>query len=209
MVDDNKQTNSRILEAGALRAMAHPVRADLYEALSAFGPATATQLGLRLGESSGSTSYHLRQLAKHGLVREVEGRGTTRERWWERVPGGIDVSYYDHDDEASRVSAQMVARLWERSRAALLDDFQNNPETVGPDWYRASTLDTANFNATIDELKNVVRAWHDFDEKYLQPLRGRKAEPGARRIQVHFNAFPLIDTQAAPPTESASPSEGS
>lgn len=207
MADREKQTNSRILDAGALRAMAHPIRANLYEALSAFGPDTATGLGQRLGQSSGSTSYHLRQLAKHGLVREIEGRGSTRERWWERVPGGIDVSYYDHDDEASRVSAQMVARLWERSRAVLLDDFQSNPEVVGPDWYRASTLDTANVSLTIYELREIVRAWHEFDERHLEPLRRRDPEPGARRVQVHFNAFPLIDTSRAH-DDPAAPSAG-
>jgi DNA-binding transcriptional ArsR family regulator len=197
MADDTTPT-SRSLTAGALRAMAHPLRADMYEALTAFGPATATQLGDRLGESSGSTSYHLRQLAKHGLVREVEGRGTARERWWERVPGGIDVSYYDHDDQASRMSAQMVARQWERSRAQMLDDYQSHPELVGREWYGASALDTANFGATIDELREIVRAWREFDQKHIQPLRGREAPPGGRRIQVHFNAFPLIDPTNAP-----------
>ncbi|MEU7461934.1 winged helix-turn-helix domain-containing protein, partial [Streptomyces griseofuscus] len=32
------------------------------------GPATASQLAERLGESSGATSYHLRQLADHGVA---------------------------------------------------------------------------------------------------------------------------------------------
>jgi len=49
----------------------------------------ATGLAERLGESSGATRYHLRQLEKHGFVREVEGKGTGRER--ERTPGGINV----------------------------------------------------------------------------------------------------------------------
>lgn len=208
MVDDSTPPKSRILDAGALRALAHPLRVDLYEALSAFGPATASGLGERLGESSGSTSYHLRQLARHGLVREIEGRGTGRERWWERVPGGVDVSYFDHEDNAARVSALMVSRQWERSRAAFLADFQNNPEAVGLDWYRASALDTANVTATIPELEAIVAAFHEFDETYLEPLRGREAEPGARRVQVHFNAFPLIDTQNVIETPTDSSSEG-
>ena len=45
------------------------------------GPLTATQAGVLLGESSGSTSFHLRSLAKYGLVEEAPG-GQGRERPW-------------------------------------------------------------------------------------------------------------------------------
>ena len=45
-------------------------------------PSTATLLGKRVGESSGSTSYHLRQLAAYGFVEEVPDHGSGRERWW-------------------------------------------------------------------------------------------------------------------------------
>ena len=89
---ENKRTpnfHEGVLAAPALRALAHPLRIRILDELSAYGPLTATGLGERLGESSGSMSYHLRQLEKHDLVREVQGRGTARERWWERRPGGI------------------------------------------------------------------------------------------------------------------------
>lgn len=66
-----------------LRALAHPLRGRLLGLLRIDGPSTASRLGERLGESSGVTSYHLRQLAQHGFVSEVAGRGTARERWWQ------------------------------------------------------------------------------------------------------------------------------
>ena len=82
---------SAMLGAAALRAAsAHPLRVRILDELSAYGPLTATGLATRVNESSGVTSYHLRQLEKHGLVREVTGRGTARERWWERRPGAIE-----------------------------------------------------------------------------------------------------------------------
>src|SRR5688572_10834361 len=71
------------LDLESLKGLAHPLRVKILDLLSTYGPATATGLAERLGESSGATSYHLRQLARHGFVREVEGRGTGRERWWE------------------------------------------------------------------------------------------------------------------------------
>src|SRR3954467_11552179 len=52
----------------------------LLAALRMDGPSTATRLAERLGESSGSTSYHLRQLAAFGFVEEGHGEGKPRER---------------------------------------------------------------------------------------------------------------------------------
>jgi len=46
------------------------------------GPSTSTRLGQRVDESSGSTSYHLRQLAAQGFVEDVVGHGAGRERGW-------------------------------------------------------------------------------------------------------------------------------
>lgn len=79
----------RMLDAGALRALAHPLRVQMYDILSQYGPQTASSLAQMTGESSGSTSYHLRALAKHELIREVADRGSGRERWWERPKGSI------------------------------------------------------------------------------------------------------------------------
>ncbi|MGP4854899.1 winged helix-turn-helix domain-containing protein, partial [Klebsiella pneumoniae] len=71
----------RVLDGGALRALAHPLRVEIYDLISQYGPQTASTLAAMTGESSGATSYHLRALAKHDLIREVEGQGTARERW--------------------------------------------------------------------------------------------------------------------------------
>lgn len=80
-------------EVRAVRALAHPLRLDLLELLRFDGPSTATLLARRLCESSGATSYHLRQLARYGYV-EAAPQAGKRERWWryrERkvmIPGG-------------------------------------------------------------------------------------------------------------------------
>src|SRR5829696_3333495 len=69
----------------AMWAMTHPIRFRIYEQLRD-GPATASQLARLLGESSGTTSYHLRMLARAGVIEEDVSLGTRRERWWRR-PG--------------------------------------------------------------------------------------------------------------------------
>ena len=55
-----------VTDVRALRALAHPLRSRLLGQLRLNGPATASRLGRVVGESSGSTSYHLRQLAAYG-----------------------------------------------------------------------------------------------------------------------------------------------
>ncbi|WP_298942311.1 helix-turn-helix domain-containing protein [uncultured Microbacterium sp.] len=58
MPADHDPTPVQILDAGALRALAHPIRVRIFDILSQYGPQTASSLAERLHESSGSTSYH-------------------------------------------------------------------------------------------------------------------------------------------------------
>ena len=71
--------NARVHDPSVLRALAHPLRGRLLGLLRTEGPSTATRLGQQLGESSGATSYHLRQLEAYGFVGEARREG--RERW--------------------------------------------------------------------------------------------------------------------------------
>ncbi|XVU23957.1 winged helix-turn-helix domain-containing protein [Actinoplanes sp. CA-054009] len=79
MMDDDE---SIALDPRTLRGLAHPLRVRLLNLLREGGPSTASRLGEQLGQSSGATSYHLRQLEQYGFVVEEPGRGTARERWW-------------------------------------------------------------------------------------------------------------------------------
>ncbi|MGH3152377.1 MAG: winged helix-turn-helix domain-containing protein, partial [Streptosporangiaceae bacterium] len=63
----------KLTDARALRAYAHPVRMKLVGLLRTEGPLTATRAAELLGESTGTCSFHLRQLAKYGLVEEAGG----------------------------------------------------------------------------------------------------------------------------------------
>src|SRR4051812_14232703 len=121
----------RVTDVRALRALAHPLRNRLLGQLRLNGPATASRLGRVVGESSGATSYHLRQLAEYGFVEEVEGRGNARERWWRArhrmtswqvadviaQEGGADV-----ENELIRMQLDAHRRIlgaWQAQRAEL------------------------------------------------------------------------------------------
>jgi DNA-binding transcriptional ArsR family regulator len=70
-----------------LRALAHPARLRILEALAIHGPATATELAESVDESPANCSWHLRQLARYGYIVEAGG-GRGRRRPWKIVPRG-------------------------------------------------------------------------------------------------------------------------
>ena len=90
----------------ALRALAHPVRLRMLGMLRVDGPDTASGLGRRLGRNTGATSYHLRQLARHGFIEEDAERGNGRERWWRAA----HASTRTPRDEAGVAPADLDAR---------------------------------------------------------------------------------------------------
>src|SRR5918994_7005385 len=123
---EQRHNEDRVLDSGALRALAHPLRVRIYDILSQYGPQTASSLADRLGESSGSTSYHLRALAKQDLIREATDRGTGRERWWERPIGGVSFANPDAmATPAGRAATQVVMNEFLRNRTDQLLDFVN------------------------------------------------------------------------------------
>src|SRR5437868_3242323 len=79
------EAHKRVLDpeqdAAALKALTHPLRIRLLGLLRMDGPATASELAVRTGATSASTSYHLRVLAKYAFVAEAEHRDRRERRW--------------------------------------------------------------------------------------------------------------------------------
>src|SRR5262245_54354440 len=106
MTDDQVRT---VADAATLKAVAHPLRVRLLGALRMYGPATASQLARRFGESSGSTSYHLRVLEKHDFIDEDPEQPNARDRVWRAVhqyTAWNDVDF--RDDPAGREAVQFM-----------------------------------------------------------------------------------------------------
>ena len=190
------------LGPAALRALSHPLRIRILDLLPSHGPLTASKLGEIVGESSGSTSYHLRQLAKHGLVREVEGKGTARERWWERTPGGFSISTVGKDSPAARQTAEAVnmefLRLRHERVMAFIRAGQGADEETLKAWHGTTTFFTSNKWATPEQMQALVEAWDRFATEHIAPLSGQEDMPGAIPFEVHFDAFPTIDPDGNP-----------
>jgi DNA-binding transcriptional ArsR family regulator len=132
----------------AVRALAHPQRLRLLDLLRFEGPSTATLLAGRVGESSGSTSYHLRQLARYGYVEEAPGKGG-RERWWRYRERRMTI----HVGEGEASQRTLLAELLSREAHAL-DRFLAERPSPG-EWDDAAFFQSRALRLTVDELERL------------------------------------------------------
>ena len=191
-----------VIPSASLKSLAHPLRVRIYDELSAYGPLTASGLAERLGESSGSTSYHLRQLERTGLIREDTTRGKGRERWWERTPGSIAIPDARSlpPGSAERLAVKLVEDEWFRSREQNFHEFVSEGESVfGTEWLDIATSDTINLRLTPEQLSGLVADIDVVLMKYIDAYK-RTPTPGSRPVQIQINAFPLVRGEATEDT---------
>ncbi|WP_114597580.1 ArsR/SmtB family transcription factor [Renibacterium salmoninarum] len=196
----------------SLKALAHPLRVHILESLSRFGPQTACSLGKILDESSGSTSYHLRQLAKHGFVQEIEGKGTARERWWQRSAGGFNVpsskSFSNPEMiEATRLINNNVAAY----RSELLADFMaHGDDVLNLEWAEVSSIGTSTLPMNATQMAKCVEKINEYSRMLIDQIKADGELEGQRAVQIHINAFPILDPQLDTfPAEEQAPSNTS
>ena len=180
---------TRRIDARSLRGLAHPLRMSIFELLKLDGPATATLLSERLGESTGTVSWHLRHLAEHGFIEEEVGRGTKRERWWKAadVTNTLDTADF-RDDPATRGALsvylhELVQQYFSRTVTYINEDWDDAWRGSGTisDW-STLRLTPAQLTALNDELSAVI-ARHT-------PAPDAEPEAGALPIVVQLQAFP-------------------
>ncbi|WP_340378610.1 helix-turn-helix domain-containing protein [Streptomyces sp. SS7] len=183
------ESTSRHLDARSLRGLAHPLRMRLLAALRRDGPATASQLGAKLGESSGSTSYHLRQLAAHGFVEDAPEQGKGRERWWRAVDQSLmfdEALLRDPDPEvrgAAAVFGYEVATIHTQELTTWLGNRHAYPE----EWDSASDLSDFSGRLTPEMARELIQKMHALIESY-RPVA--ENTPGAETVRIHTHLFP-------------------
>lgn len=182
----------RVLDAGALRALSHPLRVRIFDILAQEGPQTASTLAEILGESSGATSYHLRALARHDLIREAAKDGGGRERWWEQPEGGI---VYDsravQGSPAGEAAFQVaVAELHRRRYEELVEFFSRGIDAEPAEWVDANASMTSGISMTPTQTYELIRKIEALIDEASETYRGQKGAD-VRRVSVRADIFPL------------------
>jgi DNA-binding transcriptional ArsR family regulator len=178
----------------ALRALAHPTRLELMGLLRRGGPLTATQAGEEIGESAASCSFHLRQLAKYGLVEEAGG-GRGRERPWQATAISTEWAARGADEEtdaAGTLLSRVVVERYLQNAIAWLD----RRSSEDPEWIEAATISDALVYMTPAELRGVEKKIRSLLEPYLQRLEDSEPPAAeARPVSIIALGFPLPEPQ--------------
>ncbi|MBX9424973.1 MULTISPECIES: transcriptional regulator [Streptomyces] len=181
---------SRTLDPRSLRGLAHPLRIQLLRALRRHGPATASRLAERLGESSGATSYHLRQLAAHGFVTDDPTRGKGRERWWKAAHQGtnFDETLHRNPDPEVRGALDLLMHEIATIHTQEMSTWVATRHTWDEAWYGAS--DFSDFTLTLppERLRELNLKIHTLIDEYRDTADPEA--PGAARVRMHLHAFP-------------------
>jgi len=176
------------LDPVTLRGLAHPLRVRILGVLREHGPANATTLSEMLGQSTGATSYHLRQLASYGfIVEDPEFAKGGRERWWKAAHRGTLL-----DEETAR-NAPEVTEVYARAIAAQyherIDRWLN--ETVPKQWVPATTLSDWRFRLTPAEAKQLHDAIFELVERFRHDEPGLEV-PGAEVVVFQAQIMPFV-----------------
>jgi DNA-binding transcriptional ArsR family regulator len=175
----------RALSLDQLRALAHPLRFRILELLRE-GAANSTVLARRLGESSGATSYHLRQLARYGLIEEDSERSGGRERWWRRKELMMQFDVERPDDENIAAHIGLRATILERDDEAVQllagreDLLRSRPDNLWLGGWRV--------RATTEEIRALAQT---VLEEVDRLRRSEEAPEGATLTHITFRSIPL------------------
>ncbi|MCX5406950.1 helix-turn-helix domain-containing protein [Streptomyces sp. NBC_00335] len=185
----NPEPQLRKLDAHSLRGLAHPLRIRLLGDLRLHGPATASQLAERLGESSGATSYHLRQLAAYGFVEDAPEHGKGRERWWRPAQDGtiFDEALVYDTDPATRGAAEVFLAEIVKIHEQELSSWLGEAHTWSLEWRRSSELSDFSLQLTPEQSHELVLKMHDLINSY----RDLPPSEGTETVRVHTHAFPV------------------
>ncbi len=166
-----------------LRAIAHPTRGRILDELQAAGPLRAADIGEALGIPANQASFHLRQLAKYGMIEPApEAARDKRDRVWRAVEErGFRLDVKDIEAEPGGKAALSV---FQRNKAAwahrLVDEvfsFKQDKETFSAIVDQTMKLSKDEAAEFMGEIDAVLQTWSD-------RTRGRSPE---RRTYVFYS----------------------
>jgi DNA-binding transcriptional ArsR family regulator len=178
----------RLSSTAALRALGHPTRLRILGHLQLEGDSTATECAQEVGESASSCSYHLRTLAKHGFVEQVESDDGRERRWQARVVSVDFPAGADADEEFQAASSLARAALLELSDDNVRSYLQHEHDFSSA-WREAAAFLQTTIVATPAELTDLTHAVQHLLAAYAPSARAHKPR-GARIVNVSVRAVP-------------------
>lgn len=153
-----------------IRALAHPIRLELLDVLDDRGEVTATECAAAIGESVASCSYHLRMLAKHGYIEQVDRPG--REKPWKTVSSSRS-QVIDRNAAGSVHAVSAMAGIHVHRQADRIQSWLQRAPQLPVDDIDVSSVMGSSFYATHEELRkfrdDLLELSRRFDGRWQHP----------------------------------------
>jgi DNA-binding transcriptional ArsR family regulator len=180
-----------------MRALAHPARIAIWTHLGLRGPATATECAQIAGLSPSACSYHLRTLAKYGLVEEDRDRAADgRERPWRARMIAFNISEGPDVPPATTLASRLLV---ENMRAAAEDirvTYVTRASEYPADWQAAVGELFSVAHVTPAELERMREQVVEVMAPYLR-LEPDSRPAGARPVRIMLDMFPWFGPEEA------------
>ena len=168
----------RFQDPRSIRALAHPARLAIIDALAAGEELTATQCAELTGLSPSATAYHLKLLERYGLAETAPPRPDRRERPWRATGRRIQVDLDTSTPAGASAAAAVAAAYFDTTRAIAVEFTEGSP--AEPAEWRDAALNNVDLWLTAEEFQRVAGELG----AVLEPYRGRRRPAGSRRVRV-------------------------
>jgi DNA-binding transcriptional ArsR family regulator len=179
-----------ISDPAVMRALAHPARLAIMEHLTSTGAAvTATECADVVGLSPSATSYHLRELARYGLVEEAPSRGDARERLWRSAVGSFNLDAGQQAGAEAHAAVRAIVEIFVAKELERVRDWLRRAPGEPKEWYDAAWQSRSTLLLTAQELTELNEAVMELFGPYVR--RTRTDPPaGARTVSAYFTTLP-------------------
>jgi helix-turn-helix protein len=202
--DQDPRHSARLTGAQALRGYAHPTRLSLMALLRQDGPQTATQAARATGESVASCSFHLRQMAKYGLVERASG-GRGREKPWQATAMVTTWDPVNPQDPETAAAAQALQLALAEQYFELTARWVRAEPAEPAEWREAAQFGDSLLYLTAAELGELSGQIQSLLQPYVGRLEDRAGRPaGSRLVTVLHLAFPALLTGPGRPADPTS-----
>jgi DNA-binding transcriptional ArsR family regulator len=173
---------SRFENPRSIRALAHPARLAIIDALAAGEELTATQCAELTGLSPSATAYHLKLLERYGAAEAAPPRADRRERPWRAGRRHLQADLDTSTPARASAAAAVAAAHFDATRAIAVE-FTESADAEPDEWRDAAALNNADLWLTAEEFQRV----EGHLSAVLEPYRGRTRDgrpAGSRLIRV-------------------------
>ena len=188
--ENTDRTVHKVTDYAQLKAMSHPTRMRILTLMSNKRPYTVSEIGTALGESAGTTSYHLRQLEKAGVVMQVPSPdGDGRKSCWRAVDEGYELSVDAKDTPA-------IAQALDQAGAEFLqagrERYQAAADSLPAEWRDPGCNTGSVILLTAEEYAQMSAELLAVTQKWTQRNLTHREGDGSQPVMLATELFKWI-----------------